>query len=648
MRNFGRVGRLWVGVGVALVLTGAAGASDLAGRRDLLTQVGLFYGEQILFGPAAQPRGVQVLPDVNSQSPGYVVAALSGGGNIEVAGQVLAAVLATQDRTPKSPTLGLFPSRQLGGTPELEATCRILPLLAWIAQHDARLPEALRLQVDGALALAYEAVAKAKVPAEAGALTLVRAAALATAGPALRHPEGVAAAQGIVKAWLRRALEWGCASGHGPGMEAVQVGALNWVAAAGGVFPELEQAQRLLLLDMVQRVQPGSGALAGAVTAAEPGDYAEGGELHRYLLFLANLGTPPVVVRPSAMYFAACEYAPEEVAEVTLPTLPRLVTTLAKDQDPKRPAAITRTDTYLTDLFSLGTMTGPLGQRSLPVRLTLAGQDNPSVYFYASCIPARVTSVQRENLAAVSVNFLAAGAAEAPQAYLRGVFGRRGEIRGIRMNTSVWPDPQPPAAVAQGSVVAVERDGVFIGVRLMLCGAALPAQRVGGAKPGVLQWRGEGANEELELLVYARKQTYPLPRPEPNQLAGVLVSVAPATAYESLEEFSKALLSGRLRQSVSFAKELIKPPVDPAHELLHPTEPHFKVDYKVIPHLYHDLTYQSGDLSLYLKEDLVGGQVLAREANGVALPAAGPWQSPLLSLPWDARVARASLTGQAH
>jgi hypothetical protein len=51
---------------------------------------------------------------------------------------------------------------------------------------------------------------------------------------------------------------------------------------------------------------------------------------------------------------------------------------------------------------------------------------------------------------------------------------------------------------------------------------------------------------------------------------------------------------------------------------------------------------------MHLQEDLVSGKLLATETMGVPLLADGPWQSPLLLLPWDARQARLSLTAGAH
>jgi hypothetical protein len=251
-------------------------------------------------------------------------------------------------------------------------------------------------------------------------------------------------------------------------------------------------------------------------------------------------------------------------------------------------------------------------------------------------------------VAAVSVDFLAAGGADSPQAFLHGILGPRSDIQRVIMGGVDWTDQ--PAAVAQDEVVAVERDGVYLGLRLMQCGPALSSDQVEGAKPGVLQWQGDGPDAELELLIYARKQTYPLKQPETYLMAGVLVQVEPAgtAAYPTLEDFARALQIGKLRQTVSLSRELIKPQEDPAYALLHQNEPRARSDYTVVPHLFHDLTFVSGTVSLHLKEDLVPGTILAEEAQGAALPAAGPWQSPLLSLPWDARQARAFLTAAAH
>ena len=636
-------------------LTVSAGAATFSERQDQITQAALAYGEESYFGPLGI-AAISVLPDVAVFTPGYIVAALRSGQSmagapasesVERANSMLKDLLLCQDRQAGSQTRGLFPPVRYNSAPSLSATCRLLPLLAWIVQHGQTLPEKPLAQTRSRPEVAYTAVKAKPAPPDQPFLPLLRAAALATAGSALGDPEGLNLAQRQVRDWLSRTLSLGCFAGHSPSGEALQLGALDWIAATGETFPELQAAQRLLYTDLVQRLQPGSGAVAGAAAEVEPADYAQGGELHRYLLHLWDVAPAPAMIRPSAMYFAACDHVPEELVSTTPSPLPRTLATLGKEPDPKQTTAVLRTDTYMTELFSLGTMSGALGPWAVPLMITLAESPaRPTAYFFADGGPARVTSLQHGNVAAVSVNFLAAGSGSTPQAFLRGLLGPRREIKQVLVGSTPWPEQ--PAAVAQGSVVAVERGGLFLGFRLMLCGPALSTVRTEAAKPGVLQWQSEDPEAELELLIYARKQNYALPRPQAHLLAGVLVKVEPATAYPSLTEFSRAMAAASLRQTVSLSRELVKPQEDPATAVLRQNEPRMRSEYTVVPHLYHDLNYEAGELALHLHEDLVSGKLLALEAQGTPLAVAGPWESPLLSLPWDARRARASLTAGAQ
>ena len=579
-------------------------------------------------------------PDYVRFSPGYVVAALQRGDTGERVTATLKAVLAAQDLTPRSTSYGLFLQDVYAAAPSLEATCHLLPLLAWVQGHGQALPTELQGQVKQALEAAYRAVEKAKAAPEHPYLQLLRGAALATAGQALGHPEGIEAAQGTVSLWLKQQLTAGCWQGHGSSAEALRLGALAWIAQATGgkASPDLQRALRLGYMDLAQRVQPGSGALAGAASFAQPVDYIQGGDLSRCLLYLWGLGEEPRLWRPSAMYLAACEWVPEAALLGTGPgALPRTVTTVAREGAP-----VVRTDTYLTDLFSLGTMTGGVGPRAVPLVITLAGGGNrPTAYLFANPAPAAVSAVQQQGRAVVTVAFNQVGAPDREQAYLHGVLGPRADVTKVLLNGELWKGEA--AAVAANSVVTWQRGNVYLGIRLGLCGPARAAQRTETTKPGTLRWQGESPNSELELLIYGRKQAYGIEPALDNVLVGIGVQVAAQAEFPDLEAFAKQMMAERLTQSVATSSEKIAPDEDPHTAFLNENKPHTRTQYRYIDHLLLDSLLRSDQPLLRQQVDLATGRVLVSEVAGAAVTPAGPWQSPLLSLPWDQAAARKAL-----
>jgi len=600
----------------------------------------LEYGELFYSSSHSLLLDESLGPDVARFSPGYVAAALWLGQQTEHAAAMLQAIIQAQDSEAGSPTYGLFPQQADLTAPSLTATCQLLPLLAWILEHGQTLSPQLQAQTREALDRAYQAISGAGDFPEHPYLELTQAAALATAGRVLGHEEGVAWAEAAVSAWLQGQLERGCWPGHSPSAESLRVGALAWIAQASGQpSADTLAALRLGYLDLIQRVQPGSQAVAGAASFVQSADYARGGELSRYLIYLWAQGKEPEVVRPSAMYFATCEFDPQVMlpASVNL-AVPRTISTLGAGE-----AGLVRTDTYVTDLFSLGTMSGPLGGRAVPLMITLRdSEQRPTAYFFPSPAPARAASVQQRNLALMSVEFDQIGMGERTQAYLYGSLGPRGEIERVLVNELPWPGQ--PAAIAQGSVVAVQRGGLYLGIRLLYSGPAFRGQQTEVTKPGALRWQGEGPDAELELLVYARKRSYQVTPPRDDLIAVVLVAVEPQTAFDSLEAFCRHLHAGRMHREVAVSTERKKREKGPYEEWLTQHDPKSKADYQLIKHVVQEVTYESDAVVMYLREDLATGEVLVREIGGEPIAATGPWQSPLLSLPGDLDAARASLT----
>jgi hypothetical protein len=624
----------------ALGATMARGATPPEARERLCAGA-LEYAQTLYSSSYSLVVDETLRPDYVRFSPGYVVAALTRGDAGKQVVATLNTILAAQDANPHSPTRGLFPQDVYTGTPGLEATCQLLPLLAWVHDHGQALPPDVQGKVGPALESAYRVVERTKAAPEHPYLTLLRAAALATAGQSLGHPEGLGAAQSEAGTWLKRQLGAGCWEGHGATAEALRLGALAWIAqvAGGKPSPEVRMALRLAYLDLLQRVQPGSGALAGAASFVQGVDYVQGGDMDRYLLYLWGAGEEPPQLRPSAMYLAACAWTPDAALLSTGPlALPRTVTTTAREGAP-----VTRTDTYLTDLFSLGTMTGAVGMRAVPVMITLADSPKrPTAYLYAYPTPAAVSAVQQEGRAAVTVAFNQIGAPDREQAYVTGVLGPRQEITGVLVNGGEWNGEA--VAVGMGSVVTWQRAGVYLGISLGLCGPAQPSQRTETTKPGTLRWQGDTPSSELELLVYGRKQTYGLVPAIDNVLVGVAVQVAPQSAFPDLKAFSSQMLAERLVQRVTTSVEKLAPDEDPHTAFLNENKPKTKMQYRYVAHVVLDSVLREGDQALLHQQvDLATGRVLLTETAGAPVAAAGPWQSPLLNLPWDQGAARQML-----
>jgi hypothetical protein len=586
-------------------------------------------------------------PDYVRFSAGYVVAALQGGDTSPRVVATLQAILAAQDLAPRSPTAGFFPPDAYTGTPGLVATCQFLPLLAWVHDHGQSLPADVQARVKLALEAAYGAVERAPALAEDPYLTLLRAAALATAGQSLGHPEGVRAAQATVSLWLQQQLQVGCWEGHGGTAEALRLGALAWIAQASGaqVPPDLLLALRLGYLDLLQRVQPGSGALAGAASFVQPADYVQGGDLDRCLLYLWGVGPEPAVLRPSAMYLAACAWTPAAaLLHAAAPVLPRTVATVARAGAP-----IARTDTYLTDLFSLGTMTGNVGMRAVPLMITLAHDPaRPTAYLFAAPTPATVSAVQKDGLAVVTVAFNQIGAPDREQAYLQGVLGPREDVSQVLIDGDPWNGEE--AAIGAGSVVAWQRGRVFLGIRLGLCGPARLEERTAITKPGTLRWQGDAPAAELELFLYGRKQTYGLVPPLDNVVVAVMVQVAAQSdALPTLAAFCQQMETPRLIQTATASVETIAPKEDPFTAFLNENKPRTKAEYHSIGHLQFDSLLRVGDKPLlHQRVDLASSQVLLTELAGAPVTVTGPWQSPLLNLTWDPAAARQTLAVSAQ
>jgi len=576
-------------------------------------------------------------PSVATESPGYVLAACESDTNIEQAQQVLRAILAAQDTQPGSARRGEFPwFAGQGQTPSLQATYFASPVLAQIyLQHGEKLAPELQEELYSGLGLALAAVRDKPAPSEDEVTGLLRAASLAMLGRALGADQQIAESLKQVASWWAKTLDKGLGDGHSPASDSYRLAALKWIWQAADAQMHSQQLQDALMLmyyDLAGRVQPESGALAGAALYARPADCLYGGEYSPYLIYVDLGGPAPSHVTQFAMFFVAPDYVPPAglLAGVRR-QLPFQLSTEAREG-----AYIVRTDTYMHDRFSLGTMTGQPSATSIPLLVTLAGlPELPTAYFFAEPRPSYVTSMQVKNVGMVTVDFDLIGRGNRLTAWLRGVLGPRAQIDRVIVSREEW-NGLPTAIPAMGTI-AIQRAGCYVGIRVLRAGPVEGKDVTSGPKPAVLEWTGPGDDAELQLTVYARKRTYRLRQPLNNLRAGVVVKVVPASSFESLAAFAADFARARLRQSIEHAKELVTEPTDPFKAVLTEHKPKSKSELEYKHMLLHTISYQDNETSWQVQEDMLNEEITIRSANGEPVALAGPWQIGERVLPWRAQ-----------
>jgi len=575
-------------------------------------------------------------PSVATESPGYVLAACESDTNIEQAHQVLGAILAAQNTQPGSDRQGQFPwMAGQGQAPSLQATYFASPVLAQVyIRHAGKLSPELSAQLHSGLELALAAVRGRPGPSEDDVTGLLWAASLAMLGRALGDDQPIAESLKQVSTWLRETLDNGLEGGHSPGYDSYRLAALKWIWQAAGAemrSDQLRDALALLYQDLAWRVQADSGALAGAALYAKPGDYLYGGQYSPYLIYVDLGGLRPSQLTPFAMFFVAPDYAPPgDLLAVARQQLPLQISTEARDE-----AYIMRTDTYMHDRFSLGTMTGQPSGTSIPLMVTFAQpQQRPTAYFFADPQPSYVTSMQVENVGMITVDFDLIGRGNRLTAWLRGVLGPRSQIAEVIVGGGEW-NGLPTAIPAMGAV-AIERAGCYVGIRTLRAGPAEGRAVISGPKPAVLEWTGQGDAAELQLTIYARKRDYRLSRPLNNLRAGVVAKVVSADSFDSLAAFAADFARAQLRQSVERTKELLPEPTDPFEGVLTEHKPKTKSELEYKHMLLHTISYQDNESYWQVQEDMLSEEVTLRSVNGEPVASGGLWKIGERVLPWQA------------
>lgn len=568
--------------------------------------------------------------NVAESSLNYAAALLLVGENQERARQVIEAVLAQQDTDEGSPTLGLFrryPEQEDGF--EASATWYIAPTLAWLARtvEDRDLRAALAESADRAL---HGLLSARDRPREGFALAMWSGAVCAlaaTVGDAEAGQAGGAAVRQMV-AKLRT---------HGPGglpsptFDALRIGGLRWAwqyAPDEDSRTAAETALRIYYADLLQRYDPVNALVAGPVGLAYREDYLGTTGVARYLLAcdLPSAVAATEGAGPLAMYFALSDYTPPPglvaLAEQSRPA----AEVRTRTPDPRGEAVESAsTCTWIAPGMSLGTMSGTVEPTSIPVLVTCDLLDRPTSYFYVLGAPATVQSAQSGSLALCSFNFDGAGVGTRAHVGVRAVLGSRDQIDRVIVGRHEWIGE--PEAVGQNGVVALRRGSSYLGIKILEVGQGEDVRTE--VKPGVIEWYAEGNMDSLMLTIWGRHEDYLLPEPLYDVRVGLLVEVAPAVQFGSLEEFVEHVAARRVRQTVRTSR--VRVDQEQERQIPGRDQPRAIGEMRFARYLTHTMTLVDETLPLGLVEDLLRNQLVERTLP-ITLPPDYLWASPALTL----------------
>lgn len=624
-----------------ILMSGAAVATAYAAEHG--PHIALLVAQQGLEAWEAEREGAETLPDsplladvdgrrnVAETNLNWAAALLETGERTDLARQVIEAVLAHQDTEEGSRTRGLFRWYADPAQPySADATLYLAPALAhMVASGNAGdLNDTLRTRAE----LALEGMLSAERPKD-GFGAAMWAGAVASLAHAVDQPVGQQAAAGAVNGLLNRLQREGLGSIHSPTFDALRIGGLRWAlqfAADDDAREQARTALRICYADMLQRYDPVTAMVTGAIGTAYPADYLGSIGVAQYLL-ACDLSSALALTRsvsPLAMYFALSEY-----------TLPAEIAALA-ERDGQAIEIRTRTPapegaeavetmsscTWVADGISLGTMSGRVEGSCIPIMATCDLPERPTTYFYPFGGPATLQSAQIGGLALCSFNFDGVGVGPRMQVGIQGMLGRRDQIDRVLIGRHEWIGE--PEAVGQNAVVAVQRGSSYVGVKILEVGKS---QGTGTTvKPGAIEWLREGNMDSLMLRVYARRAGYPLPEPMYDVRLGLLVEVAPTSQFAGLEEFAEHVSSRRVAQSSTEQRVRIdhlneREQIPGRHEMKSMAE------MKFAKFIYHEMTLRDETLSLGLTEELLRNQLMSRTLP-IELPEGYIWASPGLLL----------------
>ncbi len=559
----------------------------------------------------------------------WAAALLESGERTELAHQVIEAVLSHQDTEDGSRTEGLFRwYADPDGGYSLDATLYLGPALAHLAASD-RAGE-LRATLQERAGLALQGLLSSDRPKDGVGLAMW-AGATACLAAAVDEPEGREAAASAVSGLYGRLKREGLAEVHSPTYDALRIGGLRWAlqfAEDETAISEARGALQICYADMLQRYDPATGMLAGAIGTAYPADYLGNAGVARYLL-ACDLPSALALTRapsPLAMYFALSDYdlsadlsamAEDRSEEI------QLRTRTPGPEDSEAAEAVS-TSTWVADGMSLGTMSGPVSTSSIPIMATCDLPERPTTYFYPFGGTVTLQSAQSGGLALCSFNFDRVGVGARIKAGVQGMLGRRDQIDRVIIGNHDWIGE--PEAVGQNTVVAVQRGSSYVGIKIL---AVDSERRAASVKPGSVEWLREGNMDSLMFRVYARRAGYPLSEPIHDVRVGLLIEVAAAADFANLDEFAERVAKRRVSQSISNERAR----VDEAEEAGIPGRHEIRTgaEIKFARFAYHEMTLDESNLTLGLREELLRNQLISRTLP-VALPEDYLWASPGLVL----------------
>lgn len=574
--------------------------------------------------------------NIAETSLNYAAALVAADEKPERAHAVIEAVLATQ-ATGDDAARGLFPW-YLGGTPTSDATLYLGPTLAWLAQARG-IPADLHARLQQSAKLALEGLLAEGVRPREGFGLAMWAGSVASLGAATGDSEAQRAAADGVRRELAVLKTRGPNGVHSPTYDALRIGGLRWAwqhAADDAARAEAGMALRLRYLDMLQRYEPTSAIVAGAIGSAYEADYLGSTGVARYLLAcdLPSALAATEMATPLAMYFALSEYTlPDDLVAVAEGLQqPREVRTRTPSPE-EEVAEEAGTCTWLAPGISLGTMSGQVDHTSIPILATSDAPERPTSYFYIFGGPATVHSAQAGPLAICSFNFDAVGTPKRLQAGLQGILGPRDQIDRVIIGRHEWIGE--PEAVGGNLPVVVQRGSTYVGVKILE--VAVGAEMRSPVKPGRLSWLREGNMDSLSLVVFGRHADYPLKNPLYDVRVGLLVEVAPIAQFESLDAFAEHVSSRRVTQRIAQSRvrvdEQRQRQIPGRHELTPLAEIRF------LDLLEHTMMLEDDEgLSLGLVEELAQNRLLSRTVPA-ELPNGYLWYSPELTLTTGADIA---------
>lgn len=611
----------WIILALTIALTSAGWAQPLEADRQLLNQV-VEYGHSNLDETTGLITDTAGTPNIAEASIGYVAACFAVGTEIEQARNVLAKILDQQ--AADGPMRGHFPW-SAGGAVGEEAVLYMTPLLAWIAVHHAgELGAPLHTRLLESLELIRGALGRISVTPADDHRYIARAAALAAVDAAAGSFSP--APQGMVREWLANVRVNGLPAGHSPTFDAVRLVSLKWLRefVAPPVDSAVDQALLLTALDMALRADPVTRTLNGASRQTMPGEYLFGTGFGSYILYTDFGLAPPSVIDPyiTAALLPAWR-APSTIANIVMHTGSRMVRTLA------HAGPVAATETYIGPGFSLGTMSGQVDAGTIPVFAAFgAAAARPTLYFYASPLPAHVRSVQDQGLALCSFNFDRIGGGTRRQAFIQGVLGEAADISDIHCYGVEWNDQ--PTAVGERETITFKTRAAYVGLTVTRTGDPFRAEGP-ASPPATLQWDGEGRSGNLLLTIYARQAEYTLPKPMDHVRAGVVVEIAPLSAFDSIEAFSEHVGRGRISQSAKDTRQRVEQEEKPAVYNVPIPRPRSRMDMIFRQVIEHTIEYTNGERSLKLVEDLLAERILGRWINGEQQSEDYLWHSPVFT-----------------